>query len=277
MSDDLEKNQGTSETPAADTTPAESTTPSVSAQETTASVQPERGSLLDKLLIPGAIILAGALIGGGIYLSGGKGVSGSAASADQPRTFEDLIINAAEAAEVDLDELAACRANDQYEDKIRAHFDQAAAAGAQGTPFFVVVNNETGDVLPFSGALPYGDMKEAVAQVRSGEISVAAGAVETAKAALPIADDDHVYGSREAAITMIEFSDFQCPYCARAHPTVTQIVAESDGEINWVYRHLPLGNHPAAYPASVASECARELNGDDAFWAFADALFAQQR
>ncbi len=88
------------------------------------------------------------------------------------------------------------------------------------------------------------------------------------------AENRHLYGNPEAQITIIEFSDYECPFCARLHPTLKRIVDESDGSINWEYRHLPLPMHSGAVPAAIASECvAREL-GNDAFWKFTDVLFA---
>lgn len=91
----------------------------------------------------------------------------------------------------------------------------------------------------------------------------------------PVDGDDHVYGNPDAEVVIIEYSDFECPFCARAHPTIKQIVDESDGEVKWVYRHFPLTNiHSNAYRASLASECAAELGSANAFWDFADTIFA---
>lgn len=55
-----------------------------------------------------------------------------------------------------------------------------------------------------------------------------------------IASDRNLYGSPRADITIVEFSDVECPFCARVHPTIERLVDESDGQINWEYRHLPL-------------------------------------
>src|SRR3989344_6312937 len=88
-------------------------------------------------------------------------------------------------------------------------------------------------------------------------------------------DDDHVRGDRNARMLLIEYSDFECPYCKSFHPTAQQIVDEYKGRVAWVYRHFPLDSiHPKARTAAIASECVTELGGKDAFWAFADELFA---
>ena len=89
-----------------------------------------------------------------------------------------------------------------------------------------------------------------------------------------ITDADHVRGSEDAEITVIEFSDVQCSYCAKFHETMKQIVADYGGKVNWVYRHFPLESiHPQARPAASAAECAGEQGK---FWEFLDEAVANQ-
>jgi protein-disulfide isomerase len=78
-------------------------------------------------------------------------------------------------------------------------------------------------------------------------------------------------GPAQAPIEMIEFSDFQCPYCLRADPTVQQVLSTYGDRIRFVYRHYPLPNHPNARPAAEAAACADE---QDKFWQYHDRLFA---
>jgi protein-disulfide isomerase len=78
-------------------------------------------------------------------------------------------------------------------------------------------------------------------------------------------------GQPNAPIEMIEFSDFQCPFCQRAHATVEQVLATYGDRIRFVYRHYPVQGHAAAKPAAEASECAKEQGK---FWPFHDRLFA---
>jgi len=78
-------------------------------------------------------------------------------------------------------------------------------------------------------------------------------------------------GSASAPIEMIEFSDFQCPYCLRAHSTIEQVLASYGDKIHFVYRHYPVPGHPNAKPAAEASECAKEQGK---FWEYHDRLFA---
>ena len=89
---------------------------------------------------------------------------------------------------------------------------------------------------------------------------------------------DHIYGDPEAELSFIEYSDFECPYCKTFHKTVKPVVDTHGGKVNWVYRHYPLGFHnPGAQKEAEASECANELGGNEAFWKYADAIFARTK
>jgi len=92
-----------------------------------------------------------------------------------------------------------------------------------------------------------------------------------------INDSDHIRGNLGALVTVVEFSDFECPFCARLHPTLQRLVKEND-DVNWAYRHFPLTSiHSRALSASIASECIANLGGSDAFWTFTDKVFENQR
>ena len=90
-------------------------------------------------------------------------------------------------------------------------------------------------------------------------------------------DDDPIRGDPDAPITIVEFSDFQCPFCARFHvQTLPSIIEEyiAEGKVNLVYRDFPIqGIHPNALPAAVAAECANEQGK---FWEYHDTLFEKQ-
>ena len=90
-------------------------------------------------------------------------------------------------------------------------------------------------------------------------------------------DNDPIRGDPNAPITIVEFSDFQCPFCARFHTqTLPSILEEyiEQGKVNLVYRDFPLQSiHPNALPAAVAAECANEQGK---YWEFHDMLFEKQ-
>ena len=92
------------------------------------------------------------------------------------------------------------------------------------------------------------------------------------------ASRDHVYGNPNAPVSLIEYSDFECPFCKRFHATANEIVDAYGGKVNWVYRHFPLSMHnPGAQKEAEASECVAQLGGNDAFWKFANAIYARTK
>jgi protein-disulfide isomerase len=86
-------------------------------------------------------------------------------------------------------------------------------------------------------------------------------------------DDDAAKGPAKAPVTIVEFSDYQCPYCGRAEQTVQEILKRYGDKVRLVYRDYPLPMHPNALGAAEASECAKEQGK---FWEMHGAMFANQ-
>jgi len=84
--------------------------------------------------------------------------------------------------------------------------------------------------------------------------------------------DDPTKGPADARVTIIEYLDFQCPFCAKSRATMRQIDAAYAGKVRRVFKHNPLTFHPGAKPAAIAAEAAREQGR---FWEMADRLFAE--
>jgi protein-disulfide isomerase len=94
---------------------------------------------------------------------------------------------------------------------------------------------------------------------------------------VPIGLDDAVWGSRTAMVTMVAFSDFQCPFCGRAAKTVKQLQEEYGPEtLRVVFKHYPLPFHPEARAAAEWAQGVKATAGDAAFWTFHDLAFGQQ-
>ena len=105
-----------------------------------------------------------------------------------------------------------------------------------------------------------------------------APAADTTSKIDPITDEDHVKGNRNAKVKIVEYSDFECPFCQRHHQTLQTVVDKLGGDtVAWVFRQFPLEQlHPVkANAAALASECVGELGGNDAFWVFTDSYFKQ--
>ena len=134
-------------------------------------------------------------------------------------------------------------------------------------------------VAAFLGGYTLGDMNDSDVIARSEPTGLQeADKAESGqlRAAISI-DDDPILGEPNAPVTIVEFSDFQCPFCARFHQeTLPRIEQEyiSTGVVNLVYRDMPLQSHENAIPAHIAAECA-DVQG--AFWAYHDILFERQR
>lgn len=85
-----------------------------------------------------------------------------------------------------------------------------------------------------------------------------------------------LWGKEDAPVTIIEFSDFQCPFCMRAHETVNEVKKKYAGKVKLAFKHFPLPMHKQARPASEASMCIHEQSPDK-FWKYSDLLFANQK
>ena len=102
---------------------------------------------------------------------------------------------------------------------------------------------------------------------------------DTELAVRPVDGSDHIRGNPNAAILLVEYSDYDCPFCKQFHETMNRIMAEygTDGRVAWVYRHFPLQQlHPNAPKIAEAAECVTELGGNDAFWQFSDLVFEER-
>jgi protein-disulfide isomerase len=95
----------------------------------------------------------------------------------------------------------------------------------------------------------------------------------------PVDETDFIKGNPNAPIMIVEYSDYDCPFCKRFHETMNQIMNEYGvtGKVAWVYRQLPLTQlHPNAAQISEAALCVGEVAGNDAFWKFSDLVFEER-
>jgi protein-disulfide isomerase len=91
---------------------------------------------------------------------------------------------------------------------------------------------------------------------------------------VPTLADDPVRGNAAAPVTIIEFSDYQCPFCARVNPTLAKVRETYGDRVKIVFKDFPLGNHPQAPKAAEAARCAGDQKK---YWEMHDAMFANQR
>ncbi|MEK7510134.1 MAG: thioredoxin domain-containing protein [Patescibacteria group bacterium] len=230
--------------------------------------KPQSQTNPSKLYIPAAILIGAVIIAGTIlYANGGikgKGVSLKQSGIQTGQQGKNFYEETAKRMGLNLDQFNACVAERKYKERVEKDQKEGLELGIGGTPGGFV--NST----PLQGAIPYEQLKaliESALQKKNGGLP----------AGVTVTENDHIRGSFNAPVTLVEFSDFQCPFCARFHPTVQQALQEYGDKVRWVYKHFPLDQiHPQATPAAEASECIAEQKGNEGFWEFADAVFENQ-
>jgi protein-disulfide isomerase len=101
--------------------------------------------------------------------------------------------------------------------------------------------------------------------------------MSTGSLTVPVGPADHVVGPASAPITLVEYGDYECPHCGRAHVVLQTVLSELAQEVRFVFRNFPLAEvHPHAQAAAEAAESVAAHGGNDAFWAMHDMLFENQ-
>ncbi len=153
--------------------------------------------------------------------------------------------------------------------KIQADQKIGEKLGVNGTPTtFIGIKSAGGDIVLYkdsiTGALP----ESSVLQAINTKNKIATTNV--------IKNDNlHIYGNPSAVTFLVEFSDLQCPFCQKFHPTIKNIVDSSNGKIAMVYMHYPLPFHENALPLAKKSECIYAQTGNEGFYKFIDLTFSK--
>lgn len=199
----------------------------------------------------------------------------------------------AEEVGADATAYADCMAKaDEKQPLIDAALAAGQKAGVSGTPSFVLSGADGQDYL-LVGAQPFDQFSAYIDALAAGEKPPVPEQEAAAPSEIPfwataegwkpdperpgynMAGDEY-RGNPDAKVTVIEFSDFQCPYC-KQHTMETQPALDKEfvdsGKVMWVFKHFPLSIHPQAPAAGAAAECAAE---QDKFWEMHEALFANQ-
>lgn len=207
--------------------------------------------------------------------------TGAVAAAEDSALSLSNLIAKAEAVGVNGDAVESCIESGEMTQKVKDQMDAGSKAGISGTPGTIVVVDGVPTEL-ISGALPFDDYtgqdgseQPGVRTIVEKYVNGTAGANANATLAnMPaVTSDDHFYGNENARIVLVEYSDFECPFCTRFHPTAKKAVDEFADSVALVYRHFPLSFHPNAQQAAEASECVAKEGGNEAFWSYADSLF----
>lgn len=88
-----------------------------------------------------------------------------------------------------------------------------------------------------------------------------------------VSDDDYINGKKDAKITLIEYSDLECPYCKRYHTVMLDVMKAYPDQVRWVFRQFPLSFHANAQKEAEAALCVGDLGGATKYWSFVDTIF----
>lgn len=178
---------------------------------------------------------------------------------------------------LDSEAFAACLADGRYDAVIQANQDEGVALGVQGTPAFFI------NGFPISGAQPFELFEYAVGLAEEGTLADAYVAPEAQAEPTPAGpvevDTEGAFsiGSADAPVVLVEFTDYQCPFCSRHFlETYPQIKADyvDSGKVRYVFLDFPLTSiHPQAQQAAEAARCAGDQG---AYVEMHDMLFARQ-
>ncbi|MEM7159080.1 MAG: thioredoxin domain-containing protein [Myxococcota bacterium] len=180
---------------------------------------------------------------------------------------------------------AARKAGVSNEDFVRAKLDETVGRPDDAELEAFYDANKTADAPPFEAVK--GQVEQAVIEERSKiaydelitslrkgtEITLNLPDVRPPPYDLTAAEHTATFGSPDAKVRIVEFSDFECPYCSRAATAVTAVKKHFGDKVEFAYRHFPLSFHPSAQPAAEMSQCAHEQGK---FWPLHDEIFANQ-
>jgi protein-disulfide isomerase len=213
---------------------------------------------ITKFLLPGAILLAGLMISGTILY-----INYSKAQLLQP-TGEEVVLDAknfkkwAKDLRLNTSEFSSCIESSKFTQEITKDIQDGTSAGVEGTPTFFI------NGVKIVGAQPFENFKAIIDQALTGKPVAGAVAVSI--------DDDPVLGNPNAPVTIVEFSDFQCPFWAETLPQLKEAYIDT-GKAKLIYRDFPLAFHPGAEPAAQAANCANEQGK---YWEMHDKIFGEQ-
>lgn len=173
---------------------------------------------------------------------------------------------AQEAGDINLDEFNACLEDPAQQQEVQNDFNAGQQAGVTGTLSFFINGNQ------LTGAQPYSVIKAEIEKALENPEQMGPAEVET--------DGDPMLGNPDASVTVIEFSDYECPFCKRywtqSYPQLKEEYIDT-GKIKYVFRDFPLTNiHPNAVNIAVAANCVGEQLGDEGYFKFHDIAFANQ-
>ena len=222
---------------------------------------------------PVAIVIAGVLIMIGVLATKTGNIN-----TNKTKTLSEQV-------GVNKDKLVSCIKDtnwDEFSKKMEDSVIKAMKAipeNERGTPYSVIIA-KNGTKVDIRGYLSYEDydvngkkqegLKNLLNDIESGKTkSNYTGEIP------PVTEEDHLLGDKNADIIVVEYSDFECPYCKKFQDSMKKAVTLSNGKVAWVYRNWPL--HQNSFEKLANAECVAKLKGNEAFWKYSDLLFGMSK
>lgn len=216
------------------------------------------------LTMPVAIVAAALIIGGALFFSGGVSRKDNGSTGNNNQGAK-------------LSKFQECLQDQTLAQKVSSDQADGRKIGVNGTPSFAFVMADGSATAIESGALPYDQFKPLVEKAINGT----APKTTADKAPAPVTDADHILGDKNAPVSVIVYTDLECPFCRRFHQeSLKQMMDEygKTGKVKLVYRHFPLPAtmHPNAQKFAMGAECVVKLGNQDKFWEYLDNLFTTE-
>lgn len=258
---------------------------------------------LKKILssIPSTILIGSIIISLSILISGGViklkkpfGTTATPTASAPPvagATLKEKLLSLASSQGLDADKFNNCLDENKFDAEIKKDIADAQTAGVSGTPGFIIGKSTSdGNIqgVKISGAYPYDTFKQVLDKTALGTSpeDVIASFSEEIKAQEGVGlgkasvDDDPVLGDKGAPVTIIEFSDYECPFCKRhflqTFPSLKTNYIDT-GKVKLVFRDfIAVPSHnPAATTEAVAAQCVKDQKGDEAYFKFHDEIYSK--
>jgi protein-disulfide isomerase len=207
---------------------------------------------------------------------------------DKPQPdLDNILVSLTGEVGISNDEMRSCLESGRYTEVVQADMAEGSSLGVNSSPTFFI------NGYPVVGAQSYEVFQRAISMAEEGRLAEAftqqprpddgiAQATATALAAQPVdvpLEDAPSMGDPNAPVTIVEYSDFQCPFCLRHFDnTMPELQSYIDtGQVRYVFKDFPIRSiHPQAQKAHESARCARELGGEEAYWEMHDLIFSNQ-
>lgn len=224
------------------------------------------------LIIIFALILL-LLVGGVILLGNPAGTTTNSALSEIQPILEQANVN--------VSDVEQCIQNEEPRDTVNASLDEGRAFGFTGTPAVILLNKDTKLGVMLKGNYPIEIVRNVINGLKNEELpegivlydapeeeyKLVSQKIEN----VSINDEDNYRGNKEAKIQLIEYSDYDCQYCAAFHITAGTLLNEFPNDLVWTYRQFPLVQiHPGSLKKSYTALCVKEKGNMDLFWMVTD-------